>query len=84
MKDNWKPRYSGEGRSGICVCGCKWEHHHLGIVMNPAYTEVTKEGYIPQECEAYGFNEAGGMKYNKETEEWEEHCNGYRDSSGTS
>lgn len=75
-----KPIYSGPTRSGVCVCGCRWDRHHLGIVMNPEYVKETKEGYIPQECEAFGFNEAGGMKYNRDTGEWDDHCHGYRDT----
>lgn len=47
--------------------------------MNEAYMKATGEGYIPQECTQYGFNEVGGMKYNPETEQWEDHCHGYRD-----
>jgi hypothetical protein len=50
------------------------------MVMNEEYVKQTGEGYIPQECEAYGFNETGGMKYNLETQEYEDHCHGYRDS----
>ena len=51
-----KPKYSGPNRSGTCICGCTWDKHHLGIVMNSVYAEATKEGYIPEECCAYGFN----------------------------
>lgn len=75
-----KPRYSGPDRSGICVCGCRWDEHHLGLVMNQAYAEQTQEGYSPDECCAYGFNETGGLKYNSETEEWENHCQRYKDT----
>jgi hypothetical protein len=74
-----KPRYSGPNRSGICVCGHSWKQHHLGMVMNQDYVEETGEIYIAQECEAYGFNEAGGLKFDKETHEWEDHCHQYRD-----
>ena len=70
-----KPRYSGPGRSGICVCGHSWEDHHLGCVMNTAYVETTHEGYIPQECVFYGFNEMGGLD-----NEGREHCQTYRDT----
>ena len=75
-----EPRYSGPNRSGICICGCSWEKHHLSCVMRQEYVDETGECYIPEECCAYGCNETGGMKYNKETEEYEDHCYGYRDS----
>jgi len=74
-----EPRYSGPNRSGICVCGCSWEDHHLGVVMNREYANETGEAYVPGECEAFGFNEVGGMKYNKATGKWEDHCHSYRD-----
>ena len=73
-------RYSGPGRSGVCICGCSWDEHHLGVVMNKEYYEKTGEAYVPQECDHFGCNETGGMKFNKETGEWEDHCFGYRDS----
>ena len=72
------PRYSGSERSGICVCGHSWEEHHLGMVMQAAYIEQTKEGYIPQECEYYGFNEAGGLMPDANGE-WINHCGSYID-----
>lgn len=75
-----QPRYSGPNRSGVCVCGCPWHEHHLGMVMNKAYLEATQEAYIPQECDAYGSNEVGGKKYNEETGEWEDHCHQYKDT----
>ena len=75
----YKPKYSGPECSGICVCGHPWGRHHLGMVMNMVYFEDTGESYVPQECEAYGFNEAGGLKYNEATGEWEDHCHGYVD-----
>jgi hypothetical protein len=71
-------KYSGENRTGICVCGHSWEVHHLGIVMNLEYIEQTKESYLPQECEAFGFNEAGGMMF--VDGEWIDHCHQYRDT----
>lgn len=70
--------YSGEGRSGICMCGHSWEDHHLGIVMNEKSLQVHNgelEGYIPQECEFYGCNEEGGLDA-----EGNDHCSQYRDS----
>lgn len=71
-------RYSGPNRSGICICGHSWEEHHLGVVMNREYAEKTGEAYLPQECEAYGFNEVGGLKY--ENGKWIDHCQNYQDS----
>ena len=78
-----QPRYSGPNRSGTCLCGCRWDDHHLGCVMNPEYVKQTGEAYIPDECCAYGFNETGGKKFNAETKEWEDHCHGYRDTMDT-
>jgi len=72
------PRYSGPNRSGICVCGCSWDAHHLGWVMRQDYMDQTKEIYIPQECTAFGFNEVGGMKF--VNGEWVDHCHGYLDT----
>jgi len=76
----WEPRYSGPNRSGICVCGCRWNDHHLGCVMNSDYFDATGESYVPDECCAFGSNEVGGKKYNEETKKWEDHCHAYRDS----
>jgi hypothetical protein len=73
-----KARYSGPNRSGMCVCGCPWNKHHLGMVMNQEYFKATGEHYVPQECEAFGFNETGGRKY--VDGEWVDHCHGYRDT----
>ena len=47
--------------------------------MNQKYIDETKEGYILGECLHFGNNEVGGMKYNEETHEWEDHCHSYRD-----
>jgi hypothetical protein len=82
LNNSLKPeaRYSGPGRSGICICGCPWDVHHLCIVMRQDYTDATEERYIPDECCAFGFNETGGMKYNPVTQEWEDHCHGYVDA----
>ncbi len=77
------PKYSGPNRSGICVCGCKWDRHHLGLVAQQYYIDATKEGYILGECCAFGHNETGGLKYNNEIEEWEPHCFGYKDTLDT-
>jgi hypothetical protein len=78
-----EPRYSGPNRSGICVCGCRWYHHHLSCVLNEDYRNETQEVNVPEECVAYGFNEVGGMKFNQETKRWEDHCHSYRDSKET-
>lgn len=72
--------YSGEGRSGICVCGCKWTRHHRGLVARQEYIDATGEGYLLGECLAYGCNETGGMKYNEKTGYWDMHCMGYLDT----
>ena len=76
------PRYSGPTRSGVCVCGHSWEEHHLGWVLNTEYLQQTKEGYIPQECEHYGFNEAGGLMPDADGE-WVDHCGSYIDQLDT-
>lgn len=75
----YKPRYTGPGKVGICICGCAWDEHHLNVVMNVEYHMATGEAYAPGECEHYGFNEVGGMKFNKETKTWEDHCQRYID-----
>ena len=80
MKNKREPRYSGPNCSGVCVCGCSWEEHHLGIVMNQDYIEQTGEAYLVDECEAFGFNEVSGRKYNETTDEWDDHCHQYRDN----
>lgn len=46
--------------------------------MRQEYVKATGEGYIPQECCAFGSNETGGMKY--ENNEWTNHCSSYRDT----
>lgn len=71
----WKARYSGPGRSGICVCGHKWDDHHLGMVARKEYVDDTGEAYIAQECEYFGCNEMGGYD-----EDGNPHCFGYKDS----
>ena len=73
-------RYSGPDRSGICVCGHKWDDHHLGCVMNREYGKATGEAYVPEECEHYGFNEVGGMEFNPTTGRWTDHCYSYKDT----
>lgn len=52
----------------------------MSLVMRQEYVDQTKEGYIPDECTAFGFNEVGGMKYDIETQEWADHCHGYKDT----
>ena len=74
---DYKPRYSGPNRTGICKCGHSWEDHHLGCVMNKEYGDATQEAYVPQECCAFGFNETGGLMY--ENGKWEDHCHSYED-----
>lgn len=71
--------YSGEGRSGICICGHFCEDHHLGVILNEDYLQPRSNGivetYLPGECEYFGFNEMGGLD-----SEGKEHCFKYRDS----
>lgn len=74
-----KPKYSGPGKTGVCVCGHSVFDHHLGVVMNVAYYEQTQEAYVPQECEFYGCNKEGGMMPGPDGE-WIDHCFGYQDS----
>ncbi len=64
--------------SGICVCGHKWDNHHLGMIVKPEYVETTSgpEHYIPQECEAFGNNEMGGLDKDGNV-----HCFGYKDKN---
>lgn len=38
--------------------------------------------YIPNECDRYGCNESGGMKYNEDSGEYEDHCHQYEDKDG--
>lgn len=75
-----EPRYSGPNRSGICICGCPVKDHHLSCVMRQEYVDETGEQYIPGECVHFGSNESGGLKYNKQKDEWEDHCHGYKDT----
>lgn len=50
----------------------------MNVVMNSQYREETGEAYFPGECEAFGFNEVGGLKY--EDGKWVDHCHNYRDN----
>lgn len=72
-----KAIYSGPNRSGTCVCGHKWDEHHLAVVVRPEAIETDggPETYIPQECEYFGSNEIGGLD-----EEGNSHCLAYRDN----
>lgn len=69
-----KAIYSGSNRSGICVCGHRWDEHHLGVVARSEATEPDggPEGYIPQECEHFEFDEIGGLddEGNPHFDEW--------------
>lgn len=70
-------------RTGMCKCGHSWEEHHLGMVLNTeamkVYAEYDSPLYVPQECEHYGSNEAGGLKYDEENDVWVAHCFGYEE-----
>lgn len=46
--------------------------------MNEEYALATYEGYIPQECEYYGFNETGGLDADGKP-----HCDHYLDKMTT-
>jgi hypothetical protein len=70
----WTPRYSGPGKCGVCECGCPWDSHHLGMVLNQDYFDQTGESYIAQECETYGCNQEGGLGPDGEL-----HCGNYVD-----
>lgn len=70
-------RYSGPGRTGVCVCGHAWDDHHLGMIMREEYLRPRSNGvveaYLPQECEVDQFEgmvREGGCD-----------CQGYRDSA---
>ena len=72
-------RYSGTGRTGICICGHSWEEHHLSVVMREGAEKVhngSVEYYIPEECEHFGFDEMGGLDA-----AGNDHCFRYRDSA---
>lgn len=55
----------------MCQCGCPENEHHISW-----FTIGTK---IIEECEAFGYNETGGMKY--VNGEWVEHCMRFRPAS---
>ena len=60
-KPTWRPRYSGPGQTGICVCGHHYSDHHCGVVMNPDYLAQTGETVVPGGCEFYQCNEGEGL-----------------------
>jgi hypothetical protein len=70
----WLPRYSGPGKSGVCVCGHDASDHHGGIVMNQDYYAQTGEGRVPGGCEFYNCNEGEGLDG-----EGRPHCFDYQD-----
>jgi len=45
------------------------------MVINEQYYADTQEAYVPQECEAFGFNEYGGLDADGNY-----HCGHYLDS----
>jgi hypothetical protein len=61
--------------SGTCICGHRWDRHHLSMVMNKEYFNATGEGSIASECLAFGFNEMGGLD-----QDGKPHCFGYIDT----
>jgi hypothetical protein len=73
--------YSGPNRSGVCICGHKWDDHHLGVVIRPdaMETDGDVERFVPQECEYFGSDEMGGLD-----DEGNPHCSRYRDTLDTS
>lgn len=74
----YKPKYSGPGKSGICKCGHSWQDHHLMLVMRQEYVAATGEGYGVGACQRHGVNEAEGMMYD-ENGMLVDHCFGYED-----
>lgn len=83
MSKQIRPRYSGPGATGICMCGCPWDYHHLCRVTLQEYVDATGEIYLPDACCKFGSNETGGMKFNEITGEYEDHCHRYEDSGLT-
>ena len=71
---DWRPVYSGPGKSGVCVCGHLAEEHHRCAVMNLEYLEATGEEWVLCECEFYDCNEGGGLD-----EHGQPHCGRYQD-----
>ena len=39
--------YSGPDRKGICICGHKWDDHHLGVVLRIGANKVNSESENP-------------------------------------
>lgn len=71
--------------SGICVCGHRWDQHHLHLIVNTKVLDFIKKNYpshppyVPGGCEFYGFNENEGMMPHDE-EGWAVHCRSYLDT----
>ena len=71
--------YSWQIVSGICICGCSYEDHHLNVIMNwPEDLPADHPPYVPEECERYGCNEFGGL-IEEEPDCWYDHCHQYKD-----
>lgn len=66
-------RFKKQIISGMCICGHKWDRHHLGMIVNPEAYEIMGPSYA-QECEAFGFNETGGLN-----PDGSDHCHHYID-----
>lgn len=60
--------------SGICLCGHSWERHHISMVAQQKYVDLTNEGSLPGECLAFGHNETGGLDRDGNV-----HCMGFVD-----
>lgn len=71
----WTSRYSGPGRTGVCVCGHSYDMHHCGIVMNADYFAQTGEEVVPGGCCFYSCNEGEGLG-----PDGEPHCFNYVDA----
>jgi hypothetical protein len=66
-------KFKKQNLSGMCICGHAFDRHHLGIIANKEAYEIMGP-YLAQECEAFGFNEMGGLD-----EDGKEHCGWYID-----
>ena len=62
--------YSGPNRSGVCICGHKWDDHHLGGVIRQDAMET--DGDVERSDEMGGLDEEGNP-----------HCSRYRDTLDT-
>lgn len=65
--------FKKQNLTGMCICGHAFDRHHLGIIANTEAYEIMGP-YLAQECEAFGFNEMGGLD-----EDGNEHCGWYID-----